>query len=1533
MDKTIIGTLEERRCMALADYYLGQVAPKLDEGQPDNKKLKLTSLDDLYKYLLLDTQMGQEMESSRLAEAIACMQLYIGAIYGGLEPGHTKDFSKDELIAWHQRFSNISDFAGYQMLLDYPENWINPTLRLNKSDSFKELENNLGQASLSDESVQMALFEHLKQFEEVCNLDLVSAYIDSIDGTETGKGKNFKDADYYFIGRQRVQPFGYFWRKAHVELNSASTFLDPAAWTEWKPIGIPASATVLAMRPVFFAGRLMVVQVEGEQAPDTKVKDDEGNDIVTEGTWSIEAKLSYLAVNGIWSAPLSLGKKEFAKASEDTARLVVVTYAGLKKDVDDLLAVCFTTTDLPPAQAVATADDQEHGWIFASRNALFEVVPPNIASLKVLANGRFGNGNGLQHKLLLSESAVLSQDRVAPAAVAAIDQTRDGLLNKFLSLNINFSSRQSSLEGVLETVNVLQVQGVCDLTRPEYDLKEIAFVVKQEVNTITTYFEISKVGAKGIKLTCFHQSNVGFDFSLCFDGADGKPVPIATVKAQDFTTAVEWVTVKKDVMLSPQQLEVLWLYRESEIRGGAGFSIQLGAQYLPLSSGNNQLSVMKKAETVALALKVIDGTTLLPGQWKETGELKGWFQTPWIEYRWTGNPVGKKLSVVWGEDADGRYGRDRYDIQIKQIPNASNVPLLSKQASGAQFLDIRPLAIAGVPWIRLNSLFGPELVAKAAISIDEVLSRATQDTLEPPPVGATKTAIDFNSAHGAFYWELFFHLPFLIAHRLCEERNYQESQRWYQYIFNPNLRVSPGSSVPPSNRYWLCRPLLEKGLSGWEAKGLVDPDAIAFADRTHYRKTIFVSYVRCIIAHADSLYRRLTRDSLAAAKLQYVRALSLMGNAPSAKAMNHWVPKSADQIIDASNEAVASSLTRFSQSLEVDVANLPARVEGTPDFEILLLDEFRPPVNDQLLGIWKYIGECLWNMRHNLTIDGKPMMLALYAPPTNPLDLLRAQAGGSSGSSRNAGGWLNIPHYRFRPMLASAQNAVQTLIGFGREVRQLMELRDRGQLEELQQSHVIALGAHAKTIQEETIKQLEASGEALKLSKKTIEERVKHYEDLNGHSLLGVEIAGDVAALTGKLLGAAAIIPRTAGSVITGSVKEQTFTGMVGPFPAGLIGTEGGDRGAPVAEVGTALSIAGAGLFAAGEMWQRTAFYARRGEEWNFAEAQAKSELAVIEEQLKAQDHTLKATRASLAQTQKANEQAQDIYSFYKTRATNVELYRWLLSQMATLYFQCYDAVVGMCLSAEASWQYEMGDFDTRVIRPNVWMDNRHGLSAGESMQLDLLRLERDFLNRNERRLELIKTISLRQLFEKGRFVGTKTWEQVLVELRKGKLDFEFPQPMFDSDYPGHYCRQITSVELSLPVVLGPYQDVRATLMQTGSLTVLKANVDSLDYLYGERDRMPPLDILLNLRSHQQVGISTGVNDAGLHQLMFGDERYLPFEGTGAVSSWQLQIPRPGSPEQADLLDSLTDIIVTLRFLAKAGGTAYTDAVLDKLGD
>ncbi|PTR29404.1 neuraminidase-like domain-containing protein [Pseudomonas sp. GV085] len=1245
MINSIIGTLEERRCSALADFYLGQVTP----NDPDAKELNLTSLDDLYQYLLLDSQVGQEPDTSRLAEAIACLQQYIGAVYGGLEPGHATEFTQEELIAWHRRYCNISDWAGYQMLLDYPENWLNPTLRLGKSDSFKELENNLSQSTLNEAAVKTALFEHLKNFEEVCNLDLVSGYINSIDGVGTGKGQSFKNADYYFIGRQRVQPFGYFWRKAHVDLNSNSKFLDPAAWTEWAPITLPTAKDTVEMRPVFFAGRLMVVQVERLEMVDFTIEY-EGGHLKLNGWWEFEIKLSYLAANGVWSTPTSLGKKKLKHWFGDpSTKLAVVNYAG-DKSSDDRLVICFSAQD----------PYEKWDYFFAARNSIFDDVL----------------GSGEDFKSLIAD-------------------------------------------------------------------------------------------------------------------------PFADTRLQH------------------------------NLKNGA---VTLG-----------------------------------------------------------------------------------------------DAPQISKQKSGAQFLDISKLNITDLKWIRLNSLFAPELVAKAAISIDDILSLVTQNTKEPLPVEGINdeirwAPIDFNSAHGTFYWELFFHLPFLIAHRLCEQRNYHESQRWYQYIFNPHIRTESTREAVPGEQFWFCRPLLEEGSISFEAKGLVDPDAIAFSNRIHYRKAIFMGYVRCIIAHADSLYRRLTRDSLTAAKLQYVRALSLMGAAPTAKAMSHWKPQSAKDILDDLAETV-SPLESFAGTLDVDVANLPARVEGTPDFEVLKLGVFRPFTNEQLLDTWKYIDECLWNMRHNLTIDGKPMMLALYAPPTNPLDLLRAQAGGSSGATRNAGGWKTIPHYRFRTLLSTAQNAVQTLIGFGREVRQLMEQSDRGQLEELQQSHVIALGAHARTIQEETIKQMEASLQGLKQSQKMVEERARHYRDISASALLVPEIAGDLANIGGRLTAAVAAAPNTAAAV------ARAIPNIFG------MAFGGSDIGAPLDAVSHNLYAASSLQFAIGDILHRSAFYARREQEWDFAERQANSELLVLQEQLTAQQHSLNAARSSLAQTQKANDQAQEIFSFYKTRSTNVELYRWLLSQMATLYFQAYDAVVGICLSAQASFQYEMGDFDTQVIRPNVWMDHHHGLSAGESMLLDLLRLERMYLERNERRLELTKTISLRDLFEKAEFISGKDWAAVIAELKNGKLEFNFSQRLFDSDYPGHYCRQITSVSLSLPAVLGPYQDVHAILTQTGSTTVHKADIDSLDWLYGDGEEMPPPGIFLNPRPNQQQGISHGLDDYGLFQLSFGDERYLPFEGTGAVSHWHFELPRPKSPDQIKLIDSLTDIIVHVRYLAKVGGSAYTKAVLDKLGD
>ncbi len=211
--------------------------------------------------------------------------------------------------------------------------------------------------------------------------------------------------------------------------------------------------------------------------------------------------------------------------------------------------------------------------------------------------------------------------------------------------------------------------------------------------------------------------------------------------------------------------------------------------------------------------------------------------------------------------------------------------------------------------------------------------------------------------------------------------------------------------------------------------------------------------------------------------------------------------------------------------------------------------------------------------------------------------------------------------------------------------------------------------------------------------------------------------------------------------------------------------------------------------------------------------------------------------------------------------------------------------------------------------------------------------MERRYLERNERRLELTKTISLRQLFERGVFGPETQWPDVIAALIAGKVDFELPQRLFDEDYPGHYCRTVVTASLSVPVVLGPYDDLKATLTQLRSVTALEPNPDSLPYLYREEGHeLPPPDVVLNLRNNQQIAISTGVDDAGMHQMSMSDDgRYFAFEGTGADSTWRLEFPRSNTQEQQKIINSMTDVIIHLRYTAKVGGPAYKAAVLEKL--
>jgi hypothetical protein len=85
---------------------------------------------------------------------------------------------------------------------------------------------------------------------------------------------------------------------------------------------------------------------------------------------------------------------------------------------------------------------------------------------------------------------------------------------------------------------------------------------------------------------------------------------------------------------------------------------------------------------------------------------------------------------------------------------------------------------------------------------------------------------------------------------------------------------------------------------------------------------------------------------------------------------------------------------------------------------------------------------------------------------------------------------------------------------------------------------------------------------------------------------------------------------------------------------------------------------------------------------------------------------------------------------------------------------------------------------------------------------------------------------------------------------------------------------------------------------------------------------------VVSFASTQAIATSTGQSDSGLFELNFRDERYLPFEGAGAVSRWSLTF---ASPFQKFDRDTISDVIMHVRYTAREGGDRLKGAAVTAL--
>lgn len=341
--------------------------------------------------------------------------------------------------------------------------------------------------------------------------------------------------------------------------------------------------------------------------------------------------------------------------------------------------------------------------------------------------------------------------------------------------------------------------------------------------------------------------------------------------------------------------------------------------------------------------------------------------------------------------------------------------------------------------------------------------------------------------------------------------------------------------------------------------------------------------------------------------------------------------------------------------------------------------------------------------------------------------------------------------------------------------------------------------------------------------------------------------------------------------------------------------------------------------FDAGKATQRASFD-RRAEDWKLQKSQAEKEITRIDKDIIGAKIRLQIAERELDNHDLQVAQAREVDMFMRSKFTNKQLYNWMVGQLSTLYFQTYQLAFDLAKRAERAYRHELFiEGGAPIIKYGYWDSLRKGLLAGEKLGHDLERLELAYMDRDVREFELRKSVSLAAL--------NPTALRDLQET--GTCSFKLPEVIFDLDHPGHYLRRIRAMRLTIPAVVGPYTTLGARLKLDDHQTRKSTSVAG-GYAEETEPEMSDERFAYGTGSGQSIATSTAMQDGGLFNLDFRDERYLPFEYSGAISSWTLDLP--AEVRQFDYR-TISDVVVHVDYTAREGGSKLRDEVELELVD
>jgi hypothetical protein len=835
--------------------------------------------------------------------------------------------------------------------------------------------------------------------------------------------------------------------------------------------------------------------------------------------------------------------------------------------------------------------------------------------------------------------------------------------------------------------------------------------------------------------------------------------------------------------------------------------------------------------------------------------------------------------------------------------------------------------------------------------------KPTDHVLHPLPA----ETVDFDNGPYAIYnQELFFHIPDLIHERLRQNRRYDDAIRWLKYIFDPTDDC-PGE--PPPERYWKYIPLkklprdnieqllslMESGdeqhsqlIADWAAHPF-QPYAVARHRLEAYKKNIFIKHVRTLIEHADTLFLSDLKEAVNEAQQLYVMAKHLLGPKPERIAP---ATKPAPECY----ATLRGKLDTFSQGLILLENEFPfsGKVTAHPKSQSGGIQNmsrtlyFCAPPDTKFLELWDIVDDRLYKIRNCLNIEGVFRQLALFDPVIDPGLLVRAAALGMDLGSIMGDIQAPLPPYRFSYMLQRALEMCSECRTFGGALLSALEKNDAEGLSVMRAKHEVGILDLMHRVKIRQLDEANAQVDALNASRNTAVQRYAYYQTLMGVSGAAVPATGaniplvpvpsqpaaDVfgiqlipeEALELVLSTAASIVQAVAAGIQAFATPMYVIPQISAhgqPMGVGATLAEGGLQLGPAAKSGSdTLRFVGDILSGAATLSGKMGTYFRRQADWALQNNLAACEIMQVDKQIAAANIRVEISQHELDAHEKQMENAQTVLDYLANQKfTNQDLYGWMISDLSSSYFSCYQMAYALAKKAERTFRFERGLKDSNFIQFGYWDSLRKGLLAGDRMHLALLQMQEAYTDQNTRDYEISRDISF-----------LLNAPLALIALKEtGMCEITIPESFFDADYPGHYMRRIKSLTLSIPCVVGPYTSVNCRLtLLTNKTRVSNAPGDQ----YAEDVEDGDDRFVNNFAAVQSIATSHGLNDGGLFEISFRDERYLPFEGAGVISRWRLEMPIENN---AIDYESIADVIFHVKYTAWEGGDPLRQAARQAL--